>query len=93
MGVRWDVGRGMALEIGEMTVLQAIEDGTGWRPAMDAAVSTSGVNVRSGPSATLPIVAVLKPNVRVVRLGVDEDGWAPVAVLGWVSGELLARAE
>lgn len=79
----------MALQIGEMTILQALEDGTGWRPEMDAAQTTTGANVRSGPGASMPVVAMLKANVRVVRLGVDDGGWAPVAVLGWVSAELL----
>lgn len=79
----------MTLQIGDMTVLQAIEDGTGWRPAMDAAETTTGANLRSGPGVNLPIVAVLKPGVRLVRLGVSDNGMAPVAVLGWVSEELL----
>lgn len=79
----------MTLQIGEMTILQALEDGTGWRPAMDAARTTTGANVRSGPAATMPVVATLKSGVRIVRLGVDEHGWSPVAVLGWVSQELL----
>lgn len=78
-----------ALQIGEMTILQAVEDGTGWRPAMDAAVTATGANVRSGPGAQMPVVATLKANVRLVRLGVDDGGWAPVAVIGWVSAELL----
>jgi len=82
----------MTLQIGEMTVLQAIEDGTGWRPDMDAALTTSGANLRSGPSANLAVVATLKPGVRIVRLGVDDGGWIPVAVLGWVSKELLSDA-
>ena len=72
-----------------MTILQAIEDGTGWRPEMDAATTNTGANVRSGPSVTFPAVATLKASVRIVRLGVDENGWTPVAVLGWVSKELL----
>jgi uncharacterized protein YraI len=80
----------MALQIGEMTILQAVEDGTGWRPAMNAAKTSTGANVRSGPSANMPVVATLKAGVRLVRLGVDDGGWAPVAVLGWVSAELLA---
>ena len=80
----------MTLQIGEMTILKALEDGTGWRPAMDAAVTSKGANVRSGPSANMPVVATLKPGVRIVRLGVDDGGWAPVAVLGWVSAELLS---
>lgn len=79
----------MPLQIGEMTIIEAFEDGTGWRPEMDAAQTTTGANLRSGPGASLPVVAVLKPNVRVVRLGAAEGGWAPVAVLGWVSAELL----
>lgn len=79
----------MTLQIGEMTILQVLEDGTGWRPAMDAAQTTTGANVRSGPSTTMPVVATLKSGVRIVRLGVDENGWVPVAVLGWISGELL----
>ena len=79
----------MTLQIGEMTILQAVEDATGWRPTMDAAVTTTGANVRSGPGGSLPVVAVLKAGARIVRLGVDEEGWAPVAVLGWVSKELL----
>lgn len=79
----------MTLQIGEMTVLQAIEDATGWRPAMDAAETTTGANVRSGPSTGTPVVAVLKQGVRIVRLGVSDNGMAPVAVLGWVSEELL----
>lgn len=80
----------MALQIGEMTVLQAIEDGTGWRPEMDAAETTTGANLRAAPSGEGAVVATLKPGVRVVRLGVDEGGWAPVAALGWVSRELLS---
>jgi uncharacterized protein YraI len=79
----------MTLQIGEMTVLQAIEDATGWRPAMSAAETTTGANLRSGPATSMPIVAVLKTGVRIVRLGVVENGMAPVAVLGWVSAELL----
>ena len=79
----------MALQIGEMTILQALEDGTGWRPAMDAAQTTTGANVRAAPSSNGALVATLKPGVRIVRLGVDDGGWAPVAVLGWVSKELL----
>lgn len=79
----------MPLQIGEMTILSAIEDGTGWRPEMDAAVTSTGANVRSGPSTNMPVVATLKPGVRLVRLGVDDNGWSPVAVLGWVSAELL----
>lgn len=79
----------MTLKIGEMTILQALEDGTGWRPEMDAAQTTTGANVRSGPSVTTPVVAVLKQGVRIVRLGVSDNGMAPVAVLGWVSEELL----
>jgi len=79
----------MTLQIGEMTILQALEDGTGWRPDMDAAVTSTGANVRSGPGASMPVVATLKANVRLVRLGVDDGGWSPVAVLGWVSAELL----
>ena len=79
----------MTLQIGEMTILQAIEDATGWRPTMDAAATTTGANVRSGPSVSLPVVATLKQNVRLVRLGVSDNGMAPVAVLGWVSEELL----
>ena len=79
----------MALQIGEMTILQAFEDGLGWRPTMDAAQTNTGANVRAAPSANGAIVATLKPGVRLVRLGVDENGWAPVAVLGWVSKELL----
>jgi len=35
------------------------------------------------------VVATLKTGVRIVRLGVDDGGWTPVAVLGWVSKELL----
>jgi hypothetical protein len=38
----------------------------------------------------MPIVATLKAGVRLVRLGVNDGGWAPVAVLGWVSAELLS---
>jgi hypothetical protein len=79
----------MTLQIGEMTILQAIEDATGWRPQMDAAETATGANVRSGPSVNTPVVAVLKPGVRIVRLGVSDNGLAPVAVLGWVSQELL----
>lgn len=79
----------MALQIGEMTIIEAFEDSTGWRPALDAVQATTGANVRSGPGASLPVVAVLKTGVRVVRLGVTENGWAPVAALGWVSAELL----
>lgn len=79
----------MTLQIGEMTILQALEDGTGWRPDMDAATTTTGANVRSGPGASMPVVATLKQGVRLVRLGVDDGGWSPVAVLGWVSKELL----
>jgi hypothetical protein len=79
----------MTLQIGEMTILQALEDGTGWRPEMDAAETTTGANVRSGPSVNLPVVATLKQGVRIVRLGVSDNGMAPVAVLGWVSEELL----
>lgn len=79
----------MTLQIGEMTILQAIEDGTGWRPEMDAAETTTGANLRSGPSVNMPVVAILKQGVRVVRLGVSDNGMAPVAVLGWVSEELL----
>jgi len=30
------------LQIGEMTILQAVEDATGWRPEMDAAQTTTG---------------------------------------------------
>lgn len=77
------------LEIGEMTVLQAIEDGTGWRPVMDAAETATGANLRSGPAVSMPVVAVLQKGVRIVRLGVSENGMAPVAALGWVSQELL----
>lgn len=79
----------MTLQVGEMTILQAIEDGTGWRPEMEAAATTTGANLRSGPAVTLPVVAVLQKGVRVVRLGVSENGMAPVAALGWVSEELL----
>lgn len=79
----------MALQIGEMTIIEAFEDGLGWRPSVDAATTTTGANMRSGPNASLPVVAVLKSGVRVVRLGVAESGWAPVAALGWVSAELL----
>lgn len=83
----------MALQIGGMTVIQAAADATGWRPEelpeMDGATTTTGANLRSGPSASLPVVAALKPGVRIVRLGADENGWSPVAALGWVSGELL----
>jgi hypothetical protein len=79
----------MTLQIGEMTILQALEDGTGWRPAMGAAQTTTGANVRAAPSASGAVVATLKPGVRLVRLGVDDGGWAPVAGLGWVSAELL----
>lgn len=79
----------MTLQIGEMTILQAIEDGTGWRPEMDAAETTTGANLRSGPSVNMPVVATLKQRVRVVRLGVSDNGMAPVAALGWVSEELL----
>ena len=86
-------GRGggglMALQIGEMTVLQAIEDGTGWRPEMSASETTTGANLRSGPSVNMPVVAVLQKGVRVVRLGVSENGMAPIVALGWVSEELL----
>lgn len=78
------------IQIGEMTILQAIEDGTGWRPAMDTAETTTGANVRSGPAMTSPAVATLRAGVRIVRLGVDDNGWTPVAVLGWISKELLA---
>ena len=80
----------MTLQIGEMTILQAVEDGTGWRPEMDAATTSTGANVRSGPAGNMPIVATLKAGVRLVRLGVNDGGWAPVAVLGWVSAELLS---
>jgi hypothetical protein len=80
----------MALQIGEMTILQAVEDGTGWRPSMDAAKTTTGANVRAAPSANGAVVATLKPGVRIVQLGVNDGGWAPVAVLGWVSAELLS---
>jgi hypothetical protein len=80
----------VTLQIGEMTVLQAIQDGTGWRPTMDAATMTTGANLRAAPSGTGAVVATLKTGVRIVRLGVDEGGWAPVAVLGWVSKELLS---
>jgi hypothetical protein len=79
----------MPLQIGEMTIIEAFEDGTGWRPAMDAAQTITGANGRSGPSVNTPVVAVLKPGVRVVRLGVADNGMAPVAVLCWVSAELL----
>lgn len=83
----------MTLKIGGMVVIQAAEDATGWRPEelpeMDAAKTTTGANLRSGPSINMPVVALLKSGVRIVRLGADEGGWAPVAVLGWISGELL----
>jgi uncharacterized protein YraI len=79
----------MTLQIGEMTVLQAIEDATGWRPAMAAAETTTGANLRSGPTTGAAIVAVLKPGVRIIKLGVSDGGMAPVAALGWVSEELL----
>ncbi len=79
----------MTLQIGEMTILQAIQDGTGWRPEMAAAQTTTGANVRSGPSTNMPVVGTLKSGVRIVRLGVSDNGMAPVAVLGWVSEELL----
>ncbi len=79
----------MTLTIGAMTILQAVEDQTGWRPAMDGRVTSTGANLRSGPGTSLPVVAVLKPNVRVVALGVVENGMVPVAALGWVSAELL----
>lgn len=79
----------MALQIGEMTIIQAFEDGLGWRPSMDAAETNTGANGRSGPSVNTPVVAVLKRGVRVVRLGVVENGMAPVAVLCWISAELL----
>jgi hypothetical protein len=35
------------------------------------------------------VVATLNRGVRIVRLGVSDNGMAPVAVLGWVSEELL----
>lgn len=79
----------MTLQIGEMTIIEAFEDGLGWRPQMDAAETTTGANGRSGPSVNLPVVAVLKAGVRVLRLGVSDNGMAPVAVLCWVSEELL----
>lgn len=76
-----------------LTIIQAAEDATGWRPeelpAMNTARTTTGVNLRSGPAGKMPIVAVLKPNVQIVRLGVEEGGWVAVAACGWVSKELL----
>ena len=83
----------MTLQIGEMTVLQAIQDGTGWRPTMDAATATSNANVRAAPSGNGAITATLREGARVVRIGVNENGWAPVAVVGWVSAELLDRSD
>lgn len=45
---------------------------------------------RAGDDITSPAVATLRAGVRIVRLGVDDNGWTPVAVLGWISKELLA---
>jgi SH3-like domain-containing protein len=83
----------MALEIGSITVIQAAADATGWRPeelpTMDGQETDGYCNLRAGPSDKAGVVAVLRPGMRVVVLGVDENGWAPVAALGWVSKELL----
>jgi SH3-like domain-containing protein len=83
----------MALEIGSITVIQAAADATGWRPeelpGMDGRETDGYVNLRAGPSDKAGVVAVLRPGVRVVVLGVEENGWTPVAALGWVSKELL----
>lgn len=83
----------MTLQIGAITVVQAEADATGWRPdklpEMDGRMTDGYVNVRSGPSGNMPIVAVLRPGMRIVALDEDEDGWVPVAALGWVSKELL----
>ena len=81
------------MTVGGITVIQAAANATGWRPdelpVMDAVVTNTGVNLRSGPSVNQPVAAVLKPAVRLIRLGADEGGWVPVAVLGWISNELL----
>jgi uncharacterized protein YraI len=82
----------MTLQIGEMTILAAFEDQTGWRRTMDEASTNSAAKLRSGPSINLPHVAVLQPGVRIVRIGLEENGWVPVAALGWVSKELLGDA-
>lgn len=85
----------MALTLNGMTIIQAAEDATGWRPedlpAMDGRVTTTGANLRAGPSVNLPVAAVLKANTRVLALGVSENGMQPVAVVGWVSSELLQK--
>lgn len=83
------------MNVSGMTIIQAVEGQTGWRPeelpAMETRVTKSGANLRSGPGVSLPIVAVLKANVAVVVLGAVENGMVPVAACGWVSAELLRR--
>lgn len=81
------------VRINGVTVVQAAEDATGWRPeelpAMAGRLTTTGANVRGGPATNLPVVAVLKANARVIDLGVSDGGMALVALVGWVSRELL----
>lgn len=84
------------ISISGMTVVQAVEDATGWRPeelpVLDGRVTQTGANLRSGPSVNLPVVATIKPQMRVLVLGADQGGWVPVAAVGWISKELLADA-
>lgn len=87
----------MTLTLNGLTILQVAEDATGWRPeelpAMDARITTTGANLRAGPSVNLPVVAVLKANMRLLALGAVDNGMQPVAVVGWISSELLRAAE
>jgi uncharacterized protein YraI len=79
----------MSITLNDITILQAVQDTTGWRPTMQGATTNTGANVRSGPSVNTPIVATLKPGVRVVVLGIVDNGMTLVIPAGWISQELL----
>ncbi len=62
-------------------------------PGQPGAATTAAANLRSGPSATAEVLAVLPPGTSVSVDGAPSNGFVPVTgngVAGWIAGDLLA---
>jgi uncharacterized protein YkwD/uncharacterized protein YraI len=90
------------------TIFGDVSDGPGWLcgeaappsksvslfQSVDGAVSTSDVNLRTGPGPEYPVVTTLAPSTEMTITGGELNAFVPVKVdgqFGWVASEWVER--
>ena len=52
--------------------------------------TTVALNLRSAPNAQAPALATINPDIQIGLDGaLEEDGWVPVTIRGWVAKRYL----